>query len=68
VLAIEADSDPIVLPQAITRVYDGMASTDKELVICKNAFHEVLNEVGREETYRRIAIWLAKHLATVVAA
>jgi alpha-beta hydrolase superfamily lysophospholipase len=68
VLAIEADSDPIVLPQAITRLYNGIASTDKELVVCKNSFHEVLNEVGRDETYRRIATWLAKHLRSVVAA
>ena len=68
VLAIEADSDPIVLPRAITRLYDGIASTDKELVVCKNSFHEVLNEVGRDETYRCIVTWLAKHLRSVVAA
>jgi alpha-beta hydrolase superfamily lysophospholipase len=68
VLAIEGDKDPIVVPQAITRLYEGIASSDKELVICKNAFHEVLNEVGREETYRRITTWLAKHLTSVVAA
>lgn len=68
VLAIEADNDPIVVPQAITRLYEGIASTDKELVICRNAFHEVLNEVGREDTFRRIAAWLAKHLSKEVAA
>jgi alpha-beta hydrolase superfamily lysophospholipase len=68
VLAIEADTDPIVVPQAITQLYEGIASADKELVVCKNAFHEVLNEVGREDTYRRIVGWLAKHLSSRAAA
>lgn len=68
VLAIEGDSDPIVVPEAITRVYEGIASNDKELVVVKNSFHEVLNEVGRDDTFRRIVDWLAKHLSRQAAA
>lgn len=68
VLVIEADSDPIVVPQAISSLYDNIPSSDKELVVCQNAFHEVLNEVGREETYRRILSWLERHVARQVAA
>lgn len=68
VLVIQADSDPIVVPQAISRLFDSLPSSDKELVVCKNAFHEVLNEVGREETYHRILNWLDRHLRTQVAA
>jgi len=61
VLVIEAESDPIVLPAGVTRMYEGLASADKELVIVQNSFHEVLNEVGREQTYRKIGAWLAAH-------
>jgi acylglycerol lipase len=61
VLVVEADSDPIVLPAGVTRMYEGLASTDKELVVCANAFHEVLNEVGRERTYQKIGAWIAAH-------
>jgi acylglycerol lipase len=59
VLVFEADSDPIVLPQAITRMYEALPSSDKELVVCVDSFHELLNEIGREQTYRRITAWLA---------
>ena len=58
-LVLEADSDPIVVPQAVSRLYDGLASPDKELIVARNSYHEILNEVGRAETYRQIAAWLA---------
>jgi alpha-beta hydrolase superfamily lysophospholipase len=68
VLAIEADSDPIVIPNAISRLFQALGSSDKELVVCKDAFHEVLNEVGREDTYRRIVTWLNQRWAKSAAA
>jgi alpha-beta hydrolase superfamily lysophospholipase len=68
VLVLEAERDPIVVPQAVSRLFDGIASSDKELVVCADAFHEVLNEVSREDTYRRILVWLDEHLTTQVAA
>ena len=61
VLVLAADSDPIVVPDAITRMYEALPSSDKELVVCVNSYHELLNEVGRELTYRRIVDWLAAH-------
>jgi lysophospholipase len=61
VLVVGADSDPIVQPEGVRRMYEGLASTDKELVVCSNAFHEVLNEIGRERTYRTIGAWIDAH-------
>jgi alpha-beta hydrolase superfamily lysophospholipase len=61
VLVLEADSDPIVVPDAISRAYEALGSDDKELVVCVNAFHELLNELDRAKTYARIAAWLAAH-------
>jgi alpha-beta hydrolase superfamily lysophospholipase len=68
VLVLEADRDPIVVPRAISQLFDGIASSDKELVVCENAFHEIFNEVGREDTYRRVLTWLDRHITTQVAA
>lgn len=58
-LVFEADSDPIVVGEAVTRVFNAVGSKDKELVVCKNSLHELLNEIGREDTFRRITSWLS---------
>jgi acylglycerol lipase len=59
VLVVGADSDPIVVPAAVRRMYEGLASQDKEFLLCSNAYHEVLNELDRDQTYRKIGAWLA---------
>ncbi len=68
VLVLSADQDPIVVPSAVQRVFHGVASSDKELLIVKGALHEILNEVGREGTYQHIAAWLATRWKSSAAA
>lgn len=68
VLVLQADSDPIVVPQAIGQMFQRFASPDKELVVVRNSYHELLNEVGRHETYRQIASWLGKRWKASAAA
>ena len=67
-LVFQADGDPIVLGEAVTRLFHAFGSKDKELVVCKNSLHELLNEVGREETFRRITSWLSARWAPRAAA
>jgi acylglycerol lipase len=57
-LILEADQDPIVVPDAITRAYEAIGSDDKELVVCVDSFHELLNEIDRVKAYSKIAGWL----------
>lgn len=59
VLAFAADSDSIVDPHGVEQLVARLASADRELVVCKGAFHEVLNELDREQIYKRIGDWLA---------
>jgi alpha-beta hydrolase superfamily lysophospholipase len=68
VLVLEAERDPIVVPDAVRRLFEGIPSVDKELIVVQGAFHEVLNEVGRVDTYARIAAWLASHWRASAAA
>lgn len=44
-------------------LYDKAASTDKDIKIYEGMYHEILNEVKREETLADIETWLENHLA-----
>ena len=68
VLVLEGARDPLVVPDQITRMFNGFGNRDKELVIVPNAYHEVLNESGRRETYQRIDAWLSTRSSAHVAA
>jgi alpha-beta hydrolase superfamily lysophospholipase len=58
VLTFAAELDSIVDPQGVAQFAARLASPDRELVTCQGAFHEVLNEVDRDRTYKRIGDWL----------
>jgi lysophospholipase len=58
-LVLAAERDPLVDPEAIIRMFQAIPGADKELIVVPDALHEILNEVGREETYQRVAAWLA---------
>ncbi|HKU39273.1 MAG TPA: lysophospholipase [Polyangiales bacterium] len=58
VLVFLAERDPIVPPTAVQRLFEGLGSADKELIVVRDALHEVLNEVGRQDTYTRITAWI----------
>lgn len=63
VLAFRAELDPIVNPQGVADFMGRVASADRELVTCSGAFHEVLQEVDREQTFKRIGDWLTARFA-----
>jgi alpha-beta hydrolase superfamily lysophospholipase len=59
ILALRAELDSIVDPKGVGEFMDKVASADRELVTCAGAFHEVLQEVDRDQNFKRIADWLA---------
>ena len=61
-LILYAGDDHLVNPEA-TRQFVENLSGDKEAVCYETAYHEVLNEVNREEVYAKVAEWIDRILA-----
>jgi lysophospholipase len=59
VLALRAELDSIVDPQGVANLMERVGSADRELVTCAGSFHEVLQELDREQHFKRIGDWLA---------
>jgi alpha-beta hydrolase superfamily lysophospholipase len=57
-LTLRAEQDPIVDSALILAFHERAASQDKELVTLAGAHHEVLNELDRADTFKRVADWL----------
>jgi lysophospholipase len=58
-LAFTAELDPVVDSKAVAAFIERVPSSDRELLTVPGAFHEVLQEVDREQTFKRIGDWLA---------
>ena len=54
--------DPIASTGAMRSFFDGVASADKTFKAYPGMLHEPWNELGREEVYRDISLWIAAHL------
>lgn len=59
-LTLTAELDPVVDSAKIAQLVERTASADREVVVCRGALHEVLQEVDRQQTYKLIGDWLAK--------
>ncbi len=59
--------DPVVDPPTSREFFDRLGSDDKTLLIYPKMLHEPLNELGREQVYRRRACrWLRTAAAGVM--
>ncbi len=58
----QASDDAVVSRHATERFYEDLASPDKELQIIENAYHEILQENSRTNTFHNILRWTALHL------
>lgn len=58
-LAFTAELDPIVDSKGVAAFVERVASSDRELLAVPGALHEVLQELDREQTFKRIGDWLA---------
>jgi alpha-beta hydrolase superfamily lysophospholipase len=59
VLLLIADQNKLVVPSELVRMFAAIPSADKEVVRFTGTFHEILNEVGRQQTYQQLLTWLS---------
>ncbi|MHB8772614.1 MAG: alpha/beta hydrolase [Syntrophales bacterium] len=62
-LILQGSADRLVDPAGARVLYDGVASTDKRLVVYEGFFHEVFNEPEHDRVLDDVERWLAAHLA-----
>lgn len=60
-LLLHGADDQIVLEKDSRDFFGDIASTDKELKIYANLYHEILNEPCRAQIFQEIVHWLEKH-------
>lgn len=58
----QAGSDRVVSRSAAEKIYAGFAATDKEIRIYEGLFHEIYNEVGRQQVFEDLLQFLAKRM------
>ena len=63
VLTLAAERDSVVDTKRLKEFAATLASPDRELLEIPEAFHEVLQEVDRAETFRKIGQWLSSRFA-----
>lgn len=62
-LIMHGDQDKVLPMSGAHYTYDNAQSTDKTIKIYDGMYHEILNEVKRDETLADIEAWLEAHLA-----
>lgn len=58
---LQGGADALVDPDGAQDFHNAVSSTDKELVIYPEKFHEIFNDPGHEEVFSDIRTWLARH-------
>jgi acylglycerol lipase len=61
VLILHGGEDPVARPAGSTMIYESLSSTDKELKIYPELYHEILNEPERQDVMDDICAWLIQH-------
>lgn len=61
ILMLHGELDKIVPVEFSKRLFDLLPQTDKTIKIYPNDWHEILNELDREEVMNDILSWLEKH-------
>ena len=61
-LILHGGNDQIAVPQASEFMYKNISSEDKKIKIYDGFFHEILNEIGKEEVVKDINTWICKRI------
>eukprot|EP00188_Purpureofilum_apyrenoidigerum_P001074 Plantae.Rhodophyta-Purpureofilum_apyrenoidigerum.ctg1550.p1 GENE.Plantae.Rhodophyta-Purpureofilum_apyrenoidigerum.ctg1550~~Plantae.Rhodophyta-Purpureofilum_apyrenoidigerum.ctg1550.p1 ORF type:complete len:313 (-),score=54.22 Plantae.Rhodophyta-Purpureofilum_apyrenoidigerum.ctg1550:536-1417(-) len=61
-ISLYGEKDQIVSVQAAQRKFDEFKTSDKEICIIKNAWHDLINSEGREQTLSSIRKWLSQRI------
>lgn len=67
ILFVSGDDDPVGdLGEGVKKVYHMFKKSGKKDVMCRlypGMRHEILNEIGKENVYKDVLVWLNKHMA-----
>jgi acylglycerol lipase len=61
ILIMVGSSDRIADPEGGKKLFASVGSSDKTLKTYDGFYHEILNEIGKEQVYQDILEWLQKH-------
>ena len=59
-------ADKATKPSGSQRFYDLAGSADKRLKLYEGHFHDLLNDVGKEQVMADIGNWIDTHLSAVI--
>jgi acylglycerol lipase len=62
VLIMIGTSDRIALPEGGKQLFNTVGSSDKTLKSYEGFYHEIINEIGKEQVYQDVVEWLQKHV------
>jgi alpha-beta hydrolase superfamily lysophospholipase len=61
-LLIHGSDDCLALPESSQTFFDNVTFADKERIEYNGYYHEVFNELGKEQVLADVEAWLARHL------
>ena len=62
VFILHGTADKATVPSGSQFFYDTVGSKDKKLKLYEGHFHDLLNDIGKEEVMADIQAWIEKHL------
>src|SRR5262245_14107088 len=66
-LILHGTADKVTKPSGSQHFYEQAGSTDKTLKLYEGHYHDLLNDLGKEEVMADITAWLEKHLPAELA-
>lgn len=67
VLILHGTADKVTKPSGSQHFYEQAGSTDKTLKLYEGHYHDMLNDIGKEEVMADITAWINKHLPAKLA-
>jgi alpha-beta hydrolase superfamily lysophospholipase len=61
-LIVHGGADRLAAPEASQAFFDSVTHADKERIEYDCYYHEVFNEVGKEQVLADLEAWVARHL------
>jgi alpha-beta hydrolase superfamily lysophospholipase len=61
-LIVHGGDDRLALPESSRTFFDNVTFADKERIEYDGYYHEVFNEVGKEQVLADVEAWVAHHL------
>jgi acylglycerol lipase len=62
ILIMIGTGDRIALPEGGKQLFNSVGSSDKTLKSYEGFYHEIINEIGKEQVYKDIVDWLQKRI------